>query len=469
MNIAIIGTGYVGLVTGAILAELGNHVYCVDVDKARIQDLCEGRCPIFEPGLSNLIKRNLAEDRLEFITSTEMGVQRSEIVFLCVGTPANGNGKTDLTFIEIAAKDIAKALSGHKTIVIKSTVPVGTGDMIKWLIEAHRSNHEPFDVISNPEFLREGQAVLDALHPDRIVIGASSNEAAERLEDLYQPFECPIIITDVKSAEIIKYTANAFLATKISFINSVANLCEKVGADIEAVSRGVGADARIGSSFLRAGLGYGGSCFPKDVASFLETSIEVDAPLDILRPVIATNSSRIPRLVNRILDRIGSGRERPLEGKIVSLLGLSFKPDTDDMRDAKSVELCQLLRGLGARIRAYDPVAMENAKQITGTQSMDYCSSPYKAAECADALVLVTEWDEFQELEWDLLKELMHQPVVFDGRNLFVPYQMARAGFEYQSIGRPTVTPQPTFTENGMPGSTSQQEIESVELESVND
>jgi UDPglucose 6-dehydrogenase len=439
MDIGIIGCGYVGLVTAAVFADLGNNVLCADVDEERIKILLSGGCPIYEPGLPEMIDRNRNENRLDFSTSTSSCTQRSEIIFICVGTPSGNNGKTDLSQVEAAAQSIAEALDGPKIIVNKSTVPVGTGDRVKHVIDANRKNGEPFEVVSNPEFLREGQAVRDTLQPDRIVIGATSLDAAAKLYELYRPLECPIIVTGIESAEIIKYASNAFLATKISFINSIADLCEKVGADVKAVAQGIGADSRIGSSFLEPGLGYGGSCFPKDVESLLHTSDELGAPFPLLQEVMQINAERVPQFVNRIVERITENGTRSPTDMILAILGLSFKPETDDMREAKSIEMCRLLREKGARLRAYDPIATENAKTMIGTRGIEYCNSAYEAAEGADAAVIVTEWREFKQLNLKRLRSILRQPILFDGRNIYTFEQIRAAIIEYHGIGRPVI------------------------------
>ncbi|OGL63597.1 MAG: UDP-glucose 6-dehydrogenase [Candidatus Tectomicrobia bacterium RIFCSPLOWO2_12_FULL_69_37] len=444
MNISVIGSGYVGLVTGAVFSDMGNDVICVDIDESRVRMLQGGECPIYEPRLPEMIAHNRREGRLEFTTSTAFAVRRSEIVFICVGTPPKEDGRTDLSYVEAAAQDIAGALNGPKIIVTKSTVPVGTGDFVRKIIEAHRHDGTPFEVVSNPEFLREGQAIRDTLQPDRIVIGTSSEAAAARLSELYRPIERPILITDMHSAEIIKYASNAFLATKISFINSVANLCERAGADVKAVTKGIGADARIGPAFLEAGLGYGGSCFPKDVDSLMYTSREFGTPFEILKSVAAENDSRVPRFAQRIVERLGTGAPAPLAGRRIAILGLAFKPDTDDMREAKSVEICSRLRQAGASLRTYDPVATEKARPLIGEENVEYCRNAYEAAQGADAAVIVTEWREFIQLNLARLRDAMSQPIIFDGRNIYTPAQVAAAGIEYHSIGRPSVGPRET-------------------------
>ncbi len=442
MKICVLGSGYVGLVTSAVFADMGNDVICVDIDEQRIEDLKAGKCPIFEPGLPELLSRNIHEERLEFTTSADTGVTKSEIVFICVGTPPKDGGGTDLSQVEAAAKEIASHLNGHKIIVNKSTVPVGTGDFVRETIEKYRNGNGSFDVVSNPEFLREGQAISDSLHPDRIVIGASSEESASRLLELYRPWDCAIFVTDILSAEIIKYASNAFLATKISFINAVANLCEASGADVAEVAKGVGADKRIGSGFFDAGLGYGGSCFPKDIDSFLHTANEIGPGFELLREVVEINENRISRFVDRIVERIGAGGEKPLAGKVIAILGLAFKPETDDMREAKSVPLCRMLMDYGAQLRACDPTAIDNAKKILGEEGIEYCRNAYDAAKGADAAVIATEWREFIQLDLDRIREALRGPVIFDGRNIYVPVQVAKAGIEYHCIGRPPTLPE---------------------------
>ncbi len=436
MHICVIGSGYVGLVTASVFSDLGNDVICVDASEKRIETLHSGECPIYEPTLPELLDRNRREGRLEFTTSTSSGVQASEIIFICVGTPSLEDGKTDLSQVEAAARDIAESLNGYKIIVNKSTVPVGTGDIVRRVIEKHRKNGEKFDVVSNPEFLREGQAIRDTVQPDRIVIGTSSKKAAAQMRELYRPFVCPIIETDIFSAEIIKYASNAFLATKISFINAVANLCEESGADVGAVAKGMGTDERIGPHFLEAGLGYGGSCFPKDVDSLIHTSMELGTPFHILGRVVDENAARVPRLAERIIKRIGGESGNALTGKTVAILGLSFKPNTDDMREAKSIEICGLLLKAGAHLRAYDPVAAQNARAIIGEEGVTYCKNAYNAADGADAAVFVTEWREFIQLDLHRLREALRQPIIFDGRNIYSPEDVAAAGIEYHCIGR---------------------------------
>ena len=441
MNICVIGCGYVGLVTGAVFADLGNDVIGVDIDQNRVDTLNSGDCPIHEPRLPELLEHNLREGRLTFTTSIPEAVLKSEIIFVCVGTPPVEDGGTDLSQVEAAATDIARALNSYKIIVNKSTVPVGTGDFVREVIEKNGVASTDFDVVCNPEFLREGQAVRDTLQPDRIVIGSSSEKAAKIVQLLYQALNAPCIITDTQSAELIKYASNAFLATKISFINAVANLCEKTQADIREVAKGVGADSRIGPAFLGAGLGYGGSCFPKDIDALLQASRKLGAEISILEAVRAENESRVPRFVQRIIDRLGATNRLPLEGKTIGVLGLSFKPDTDDMREAKSIEICHALREAGAGLRVYDPIATEKARRIIGDEGIEYCQSPYVASKGASGIVIVTEWRDFIQLNLNRLKTEMVEPIIFDGRNIYSPEQVTDAGFEYFSIGKTPAKP----------------------------
>ena len=435
MNICVVGTGYVGLVTGAVFADLGNDVVCVDNDSVKISDLEAGRMPIYEPGLEEMVARNVADGRLTFTTDLATAVRRSVIVFITVGTPPKSDGQTDLAFVEDVARGIAQAMERHTVVVNKSTVPVGTGDFVREVIERHQTAPVPFDVVSNPEFLREGSAIEDTLRPDRIVIGAPTQQVAMTLLELYAPLERPMIITDVPSAEMIKYASNAFLSTKISFINAIANICELAGADVTQVMKGMGLDPRIGSAFLSAGLGYGGSCFPKDTDSLVHTASTLGYDFALLRAVVDVNRERAAHFVGLIVKALG-----PLDGRVVAVLGLAFKPNTDDMREAKSVEVVDRLLEQGATVRVYDPVAMDHARK-TLPDGVLYCESPYEAAGGADAVALVTEWNEFKFLNLERLRGVMRRPVVFDGRNLWEPERMRRLGFEYYSIGRKSVLP----------------------------
>jgi UDPglucose 6-dehydrogenase len=435
MNIAVVGTGYVGLVTGAVFADLGNDVVCVDKDAAKVEMLRAGQMPIYEPGLEELVHRNADDSRLTFTTDLAHAVRRSDIVFIAVGTPPKASGESDLSAVEEVALGIARELDRYKVIVNKSTVPVGTGDLVRDIITRNRRRPVDFDVVSNPEFLREGSAIEDTLRPDRIVIGAPNQHVAMTLLELYAPLERPMIITDVPSAEMIKYASNAFLATKISFINAIANLCEQAGADVTQVVKGMGMDPRIGREFLQPGLGYGGSCFPKDTDSLIQTAASRGYDFRLLRSVVDVNRERAQRfvaLVRKILD--------PLEDRVVAVLGLAFKAKTDDMREARSVEVITGLLEGGARVRAYDPAAMANARNLL-PPAVEYCPSSYEAAEGADAVAIVTEWNEFKLLNLERLRGVMRRPLIFDGRNIYEPDRMRRLGFEYHSIGRKPVYP----------------------------
>ncbi|OGK98773.1 MAG: UDP-glucose 6-dehydrogenase [Candidatus Rokubacteria bacterium RIFCSPHIGHO2_02_FULL_69_13] len=435
MNICVVGTGYVGLVTGAVFADLGNDVICVDNVREKIEGLKQGRMPIYEPGLEEMVARNVADGRLTFTTSLADGVKRSELVFIAVGTPAKTNGETDLSAVEDVARAIARAMDSYKVIVNKSTVPVGTGDLVREIIAKNQPRPVAFDVVSNPEFLREGSAIEDTLRPDRIVIGAPTQQVAMTLLELYAQLGRPMIITDVPSAEMIKYASNAFLAAKISFVNAIANVCELAGADVTQVIKGLGLDPRIGPAFLQAGLGFGGACLPKDVESLIQTAATLGYDFKLLKSVAEINRERAQHFVETMRKALG-----PLDDMVVAVLGLAFKPNTDDMREAKSVEVVALLHEAGATIKAYDPVATENARRLL-PRGVTYCASPYEAAEKADALALVTEWNEFKFLNLERLRSLMRRPVIFDGRNLYEPDRMRRLGFEYYSVGRRPILP----------------------------
>jgi UDPglucose 6-dehydrogenase len=433
MNICVVGAGYVGLVTGAVFSDLGNEVVCVDNIAEKISALQSGHMPIYEPGLEEMVARNVGDGRLSFSTDLAAAVRKSVIVFIAVGTPPKANGETDLSAVEAVAREIARAMDRYTVVVNKSTVPVGTGELVREVIERHQQQRVPFDVVSNPEFLREGSAIEDTLRPDRIVIGAPTQQVAMTLLELYAPLERPMIITDVPSAEMIKYASNAFLATKISFINAVANICELAGADVTQVMKGMGLDARIGSAFLQAGLGYGGSCFPKDTDSLIYTAATLGYRFDILRAVVDVNVERSAHFVSMIERALA-----PLPKRRIAILGLAFKPNTDDMREAKSTEVIERLVELGATVCVYDPVAMTNARKMLPTV-VEYADSPYSAAAGADGVALVTEWNEFKFLNLERLRSVMRRPVVFDGRNLWEAERMRRLGFEYYSIGRTPV------------------------------
>ena len=432
MNICVIGTGYVGLVTGCVFSDLGNEVICVDKNPEKIAMLERGEMPIYEPGLEELVKRNVEDKRLFFTGDLAHAVEHSDVVFICVGTPPLPNGDPDMSYIQGAAKEVAGALNRYKVIVNKSTVPVGTGSMVREIIEANRKRNVDFDVVSNPEFLREGSAIKDTLEPDRIVIGAPNQVVAMRILELYAPLERPMLITDVASAEMIKYASNAFLATKISFINSIANICDKVGADVIQVIKGMGYDHRIGAAFLNAGLGYGGSCFPKDTSALARTAERHGAASPILQAVMDVNREQPFRFLDRMREAMGGS----FKGKTIGILGLAFKPNTDDMRDAKSVDIIAKLLSEGAMIKAYDPISMENTTHIF--PDICYAKNAYEVAEEADALMIVTEWNEFKQLNMERIKEHMKTPLLFDGRNIYDPVRLRRLGFDYHCIGRTT-------------------------------
>ncbi|MCA9772155.1 MAG: UDP-glucose/GDP-mannose dehydrogenase family protein [Myxococcales bacterium] len=429
MNIAVIGVGYVGLVTGVVFSDLGNDVACVDIDEDRITGLNQGKMPIYEPGLEEMVARNFADGRLKFTTDIKTAIEQAQIIFVAVGTPPKDNGETDLSYVDAVARSIGEYINDYKVIVNKSTVPVMTGDRVREIIERHKRRDVDFDVVSNPEFLREGSAIPDALEPDRIVIGAPNKHVAMMLLELYATLERPMLITDVRSAEVIKYASNAFLATKISFINMIANLCERVGADVNQVAKGMGFDRRIGPQFLNAGLGFGGSCFPKDVESLIHTTETHGVDTQLLKSVMAINKGRAAHFADFVSQKLGG-----VDGKTIAILGLAFKPNTDDMREAKSIEIIERFVQLGAKVRAYDPVSMENARKFM--PSIEYVESSYDAVADADAMVLVTEWREFKQLNMDKVKSLMREPVIFDGRNMYDPQRERLLGFTYYSIGR---------------------------------
>ena len=433
MNICVVGTGYVGLVTGAVFADLGNDVVCVDNATKKIDALRAGQMPIYEPGLEEMVARNKDDSRLTFSTDLPGGVRQADVIFIAVGTPPKESGETDLSQVEAVAAEIGRSMDRYKVVVNKSTVPVGTGEFVREVITRHQPRPLDFDVVSNPEFLREGSAIEDTLRPDRIVIGAPNQQVAMTLVELYAPLERPMIITDLPSAEVIKYASNAFLAAKISFINAIANICEAAGADVSQVMKGMGLDSRIGMQFLQAGLGYGGSCFPKDVDSLIHTASQLGYDFKLLRSVVEINRERAAHLVEMMRKAMG-----PLEDKTVAVLGLAFKPNTDDMREAKSLEVVRVLHAAGAQIRAYDPVAMENAKALM-PEGVVFCESAYEAAAGADGVTLLTEWNEFKYLNLDRLRGLLRRPLIFDARNLYEPERMRRLGFEYHSIGRKPV------------------------------
>src|SRR5215468_450000 len=435
MNICVVGTGYVGLVTGAVFADLGNDVVCVDKDQDKIAALKAGGMPIYEPGLEEMVLRNAGDGRLSFTSDLAVSVRHADVIFIAVGTPPKDTGETDLSHVESVAAEIGRSMNRYKVVVNKSTVPVGTGGFVREVIARHQSRAIEFDVVSNPEFLREGSAIEDTLRPDRIVIGAPTQQVAMTLVELYAPLERPMIITDLPSAEVIKYASNAFLAAKISFINAISNVCEAAGADVTQVMKGMGMDGRIGGAFLQAGLGYGGSCFPKDVDSLIHTAGRLGYDFKMLRAVVDINRERSGRLVEMIRKVLG-----PLDDITVAVLGLAFKPNTDDMREAKSIDVVHQLTAAGAIVRAYDPVAVENARPLL-PESVVYAASPYEAAQDADAVAIITEWNEFKYLNLERLRGVLRRRIVFDGRNIWEPERMRRLGFQYYSIGRKPVVP----------------------------
>jgi UDPglucose 6-dehydrogenase len=431
MKIAVVGTGYVGLVAGACFAENGNDVVCVDKDEVKIETLKVGRMPIYEPGLEELVRRNYTESRLTFTTDLTLAVKKSDIVFIAVGTPQGEDGSADLQHVLAVARDIGRAMNKYTIVVDKSTVPVGTARKVKAAIEQETSY--PFSVVSNPEFLKQGAAIEDFMKPDRVVIGCEDEQAGQTMRDLYAPFTrtgAPIMVMDTASAELCKYAANAMLATRISFMNEIANVCELVGANAEAVRKAVGSDRRIGPSFLFPGIGYGGSCFPKDVKALLHSSAELGYDFRILHAVEAVNVAQKALLVRKMQAHFGD-----LKGRTIALWGLAFKPRTDDMREAPAITIIERLLEMGATVRAYDPEATDTARRIFGDR-ITYCGSSYEALTGADALAVVTEWNEFREPDFKKMKQQLKSPVVFDGRNIYSPEQMRGLGFEYFSIGR---------------------------------
>ena len=433
MHVAMIGTGYVGLVSGACFADFGHPVVCVDKDADKIAALSRGDLPIYEPGLQALVQSNVREGRLKFSTGIAGPVREADAVFVAVGTPSRrGDGHADLSYVYAAAREIAAALDGFTVVVTKSTVPVGTGDEVERIIREARPQAD-FSVVSNPEFLREGAAIRDFKHPDRIVVGAEDERAKEIMAELYRPLylnAAPILFTGRRTAELIKYAANAFLATKITFINEIAELCEKVDVDVQEVARGIGLDNRIGTKFLHAGPGFDGSCFPKDALALIKTGQDHDAPVRIVETIMAVNDQRKRAMARKVAAALGGN----LRGKTVAVLGLTFKPNTDDMREAPSIALITALQDLGAAVRAYDPAGMEQAKLLL--PDIAYADSAYACAEGAEALVIVTEWEQFRALDLARLKTIMARPVVVDLRNVYRPEDMVRHGFAYHSVGR---------------------------------
>lgn len=434
MRVAMIGTGYVGLVSGACFSEFGVDVVCVDKDQGKIDMLENGIMPIYEPGLDTLVEQNVKAGRLTFTTKLASAVKNADAVFIAVGTPTRrGGGHADLSYVYAAAKEIAENMDGYTVVVTKSTVPVGTGDEVEKIIRETRPDAD-FDVVSNPEFLREGSAITDFTHPDRVVIGTDSPRAQEVMRELYRPLsliEAPIVFTSRTSSELIKYAANTFLATKITFINEVADLCEKVGADVHDVAKGIGLDGRIGKKFLHAGPGYGGSCFPKDTLALVHTAQDVGSPLRIVEAVVDINDRRKKSMANRVIDACGGS----VAGKTVAVLGVTFKPNTDDMRDAPSLDIIPALLDDGATVRAFDPEGMKEAMTLLG--DVEWCDDAYATMDGADVLAIITEWNAFRGLDLERVKELLNKPVMVDLRNIYEPSEMMEAGFDYHCIGRP--------------------------------
>jgi len=428
-QICVVGVGYVGLVTAVCFADLGNRVIALDIVEEKIEGLKHGKMPIYEPGLEELLERNVRAGRLSFTTSYKEGLEDTEFVFIAVATPSGVDGEADLRYVATAAESIAKNMSASLIIVNKSTVPVGTGDWVADIVRSSQPEPSPFTVVSCPEFLREGSAISDFMMPHRIVLGSLNPDAAEKVAQLHLPLRAPIVITDLRTAEMIKYASNAFLATKISFINEIANICEELGADVKEVAIGMGYDKRIGPHFLDAGLGYGGSCFPKDVKALAFMAADKGRHPQLLHAVMEINDDRRPMVVSRLTEMLGDVR-----GKIIGLLGLSFKPNTDDMRDAPSIEIAQGLLSKGALVRGYDPAAMEVALPLLPEVEMR--NDPYSLADGCDALIVVTEWNEFKQLDLERVRDLMRQPVILDGRNIYDPEVMGRIGFHYRGFGR---------------------------------
>jgi len=434
MKLCVIGTGYVGLVGAAIFSDWGNRVYGVDIDEEKIKRIKAGDMPIYEPGLAEIVLKNIEAERLSFTTSIAEGIKEAEIVFICVGTPQSETGAADLSAVWSVAKEIGKNLNGYKVIVTKSTVPVGTNEKVKQIVKENAGEGVEFDVASNPEFLREGSSVEDMRNTDRTVIGSDSQKALDILSSLYSHLGSPIVATNLRSAEMIKYASNAFLATKITFVNEMAQLCERGGADVSMVAKGMGLDKRIGQAFLRAGIGYGGSCFPKDVAALYRTSTDFSYDFKLLRSVIEVNKAQKDNFMFKAIRYLGSN----LSGKTVACLGLAFKDNTDDIRESVAIEVVKALRGLGATIRVFDPAASENAKKVLGDSNITYCTNAYETMENAEALFILTEWKEFATLDLAKVKETVKQQVIFDGRNVLDKDTVESAGLTYFAVGKKT-------------------------------
>ncbi len=429
MKLTIIGTGYVGLVTGTCFAEVGHQVICVDKDEAKVKLLRSGGMPIYEPGLEDMVKRNVAAGRLSFTSSTEEGVVNSDVIFIAVPTPPQPDGSVDLSFMEAVSREIAQNMTSYKIVVDKSTVPVKIGDKVAETIKRYCKAQVDVDVVSNPEFLREGFAVDDFMKPDRVVVGVRSQRPVQAMKNIYQPFNCPVIVTDINSAELIKHAANSFLALKISYINAISVLCEATGANVQEVASGIGLDSRIGRKFLDAGLGFGGSCFPKDLSAFIKISEQVGYDFKLLKEVQNINAAQMERFVKKITDTLWV-----LKDKTIGVLGLAFKQNTDDVRLSPAIDLCHRLQKEGAKLRVHDPKAMEKAKAVL--KDAEYIEDMNAVAEGCDALVIATEWPQFKKLNLDKARKVLTHPILFDGRNLFDPAEMEQLGFIYKSIGR---------------------------------
>ncbi len=432
MNITVVGTGYVGLVTGTCFSEFGVHVTCVDKIEEKIRVLQNGEIPIYEPGLEELVQKNMRAGRLHFTTDLSQAIQDSLAIFIAVGTPPDETGKADLTFVREVALEIAKNINGYKVVVTKSTVPMGTGKMIKEIINENKAGDYAFSIVSNPEFLREGSAIEDFMRPNRIVIGVEDDQAVAIMKDLYRPLyliETPFVITNVVTAEMIKYASNAFLATKISYINEIADLCEKVGADVHGVARGMGLDNRIGRKFLHPGPGFGGSCFPKDTNAIMQIADELGCNLKIVEATVEVNDARPAAMVEKIKSMFGT-----IEGKTIAFLGISFKPNTDDIRESAPLKIIEKLQELGAKIRVFDPAAMPVAKDEY--RYLTYCEDEYRAIEGSNALVLATEWNQFRRLDMEKVKSLLKEPIIIDLRNIYEPDDLRKKGFKYTCVGR---------------------------------
>jgi UDPglucose 6-dehydrogenase len=436
MDISIIGSGYVGLVTGACFADVGHNVICVDNDEGKIKTLQAGRIPIYEPGLEEIVHRNVSAHRLHFSSSIREGVDKSQIIFIAVPTPPQPNGDVDLSFIEKVSREIADVLTDYRVIVDKSTVPVKTGERVAETIKRYNRHGAKFDVVSNPEFLREGCAIRDLMHPDRVVIGAQSQHAVDLMKKVYEPFMAPVLVTGINSAELIKHAANSFLALKISYINAISAICDASGADVEKVADGIGMDRRIGRQFLNAGIGYGGSCFPKDVAAFIHISEQLGVPFTLLKEVQRINAGQKERFLKLIRDTLWVLRE-----KKIAVWGLTFKPDTDDVRSSVAIELVDAMLREGAYVSVYDPKGMEKARELKAIADATFAASALEAADGAEALIIATEWAEFANVDFAAVKQRMTTPIVFDGRNLLNPETMGELGFHYYSIGRASVIP----------------------------